>query len=113
MISFLILSLERALRTKEAHYGPEHVEVANTLGNLATAHAAQGDAQTTRTMLERALRILEVHYGPDHVKVADALNNGVARTPPGGWAKASTLSRARASCCCGDSGPRSSTARCI
>ena len=60
----------RALRIKEAHYGPDHAEVAITLTNLGSAHGALGDARTKREMLERALRIFEAHYGPDHAHVA-------------------------------------------
>eukprot|EP00971_Amphidinium_carterae_P249199 4946591-Amphidinium_carterae.1 len=62
--------LERALRIEEAHYGPDHPEVAKTVANLGNACGALGDASKEREYLERALRIFEAHYGPDHPEVA-------------------------------------------
>ena len=62
--------LERALRIQEAHYEPDHFEVAITLGNLGNAHGQLGDVAKKRDLLERALRIQEAHYGPDHFEVA-------------------------------------------
>eukprot|EP00971_Amphidinium_carterae_P350770 6491731-Amphidinium_carterae.2 len=67
--------LERALRIQEAHYGPDHPEVAKTLTNLGDADGALGDASKQRDDLERALRIQEAHYGPDHPEVAITLAN--------------------------------------
>eukprot|EP00971_Amphidinium_carterae_P297067 5901590-Amphidinium_carterae.1 len=58
--------LERALRIKETHYGPDHPEVARPLANLGIAYGELGDASKKRDYSERALRILEAHYGPDH-----------------------------------------------
>eukprot|EP00971_Amphidinium_carterae_P270164 5360104-Amphidinium_carterae.1 len=40
--------LERALRIKESHYGPEHPEVAITLTNLGNAYGSLGDALKQR-----------------------------------------------------------------
>eukprot|EP00971_Amphidinium_carterae_P169315 3354608-Amphidinium_carterae.1 len=58
--------LERALQIKEAHYGPDHPEVARPLVNLGIAYGDLGDASKMRDYLESALRIEEAHYGPDH-----------------------------------------------
>ncbi len=66
---------ERALKIQERHYGKDHVEVASTLGNLATAIGALGDAKTAKELLERALVIKEQHYGKNHVEVARTLGN--------------------------------------
>ena len=46
---------DRALRIKEAHYGPEHVEVAITLNHLANANGALGDSGTEQNFVERAI----------------------------------------------------------
>eukprot|EP00971_Amphidinium_carterae_P276034 5477545-Amphidinium_carterae.1 len=54
--------LERALRIEEAHYSPDHPEVAITLTNLGNAYGQLGDVLKKRDYLERALRILEAHY---------------------------------------------------
>eukprot|EP00971_Amphidinium_carterae_P303579 6032177-Amphidinium_carterae.1 len=70
--------LERALRMKESHYGPEHPdgpEVAIMLANLGVAYGFLGDASKQRDYLERALRIDESHYGPAHPEVAKTLGN--------------------------------------
>eukprot|EP00971_Amphidinium_carterae_P342771 6482189-Amphidinium_carterae.1 len=67
-------SLEKALRLKEAQYGPEHVEVAITLHNLGDACCKLGDDSKKRNLLEKALSIKEAHYGPEHVEVASTLN---------------------------------------
>ena len=56
--------LERALKIKEAHYGPDHPEVAKTLANLGNAYGELGDAAKSRHMLERALRIFESYGHP-------------------------------------------------
>eukprot|EP00971_Amphidinium_carterae_P016706 329791-Amphidinium_carterae.1 len=70
---------ERALRIKEAHYGPDHIEVAQTLNDLGNAYGRLGDAKKTRDYLERALRIQEAQYGVDLPNVAKTLNNlGIA-----------------------------------
>eukprot|EP00971_Amphidinium_carterae_P058419 1155748-Amphidinium_carterae.1 len=67
--------LERALRMEEAHYGPDHQELAKTLMNLGNAYGEFGDASKMRDCLERALQIEEAHYGPDHQEVATTLMN--------------------------------------
>ena len=63
--------LERALRIKERHYGPDHFQVTSTLASLGNAHGDLGDATKKRDFLERALRIKERHYGPDHFGVIE------------------------------------------
>eukprot|EP00971_Amphidinium_carterae_P273694 5432017-Amphidinium_carterae.1 len=52
------------LQRLEAHYGPDHPEVAEALGYLGDAYL--GDDTKMRDYFERALRIQEAHYGPDH-----------------------------------------------
>eukprot|EP00971_Amphidinium_carterae_P342758 6482180-Amphidinium_carterae.2 len=59
----------------EAHYGPEHVEMARTLHDLGNAYGDLGDHSKQRDYLEKALRIQEAHYGPEHVEVARTLND--------------------------------------
>ena len=80
MVLLVILTLqksllERALAINEKHYGPDHWQVAATLGNLANAHGDLGDPRTMKSLLERALAIKEKHYGPDHYQVAITLTN--------------------------------------
>jgi tetratricopeptide (TPR) repeat protein len=66
---------ERALATFEAVYGPEHPNVARTLGNLATVLTQLGDLAAARAALERCWTIFEVDYGPEHPDVARTLGN--------------------------------------
>jgi tetratricopeptide (TPR) repeat protein len=57
---------ERALRLKEKAYGPEHLEVAITLGNLGRVLRDLGELAEARRCQERALRIDERLFGTDH-----------------------------------------------
>ena len=71
--------LEQALHIWEQHFGPDHPEVAITLGNLGNALLGLGKPGEARPLYERALRIEEQHFGPDHPKVAATLFNlGIA-----------------------------------
>ncbi len=65
----------RALALKENTFGPDHPEVARTLGNLGNVARKQGDLSGARQLLERALRIKEQSYGPGHPEVARTLDN--------------------------------------
>ena len=67
--------LETALTLKKAHYGENHVNVARTLHNLATAIGALGDPKKQKALLEQALIINKNHYGENHVEVANTLHN--------------------------------------
>jgi len=67
--------LERALTITEAAHGPEHPDVATSLGNLALALRDLGEPAAARPLLERALTITEAANGPEHPVVATSLNN--------------------------------------
>jgi tetratricopeptide (TPR) repeat protein len=69
------LLLERALTIKEAVYGPDHPQVAITLGNLGNTYRDLGDTAQAVELLERALTIFEAVYGPDRPQVAITLGN--------------------------------------
>jgi tetratricopeptide (TPR) repeat protein len=62
-------------QVQERNYGPEHVEVASTLNNLANAYGDLGDHQEKKRLLQRALVIFERYYGPEHVEIARILGN--------------------------------------
>ena len=62
-------TLERALAIREAVYGPDHLEVAKTLGNLGVVQRELGDLPAARATLERVLAIFQAAYGPDHPDV--------------------------------------------
>jgi Tfp pilus assembly protein PilF len=64
---------ERALAIREAAYGPDHPEVAVSLGNLANVQRQLGEPRAARANYERALAIDKAAYGPDHPEVAKTL----------------------------------------
>ncbi|MGI9023614.1 MAG: FxSxx-COOH system tetratricopeptide repeat protein, partial [Acidimicrobiales bacterium] len=67
--------LKRALQIFEAAYGPDHPDVAITLGNLGVILQELGNTADAGGHHERALRIFEAAYGPDHRHVARTLDN--------------------------------------
>ncbi len=66
---------ERALKIKEAVYGPEHPEVARTLTNLGIVQQRLGEFEAARATQQRALAIKEAVYGPEHPQLASTLTN--------------------------------------
>jgi tetratricopeptide (TPR) repeat protein len=66
---------ERALIITEAAYGPDHPQVARTLGNLGNVLETLGELAAARAAQERALSIAEAAYGPDHPEVARSLGS--------------------------------------
>ena len=66
---------ERALKIKEKSYGPDHPDVAATVGNLGLVLRHLGDLEGARKCQRRALKIEEKSYGPDHPDVAATVMN--------------------------------------
>jgi tetratricopeptide (TPR) repeat protein len=66
---------ERALTIYEKVSGPEHLDTAGALNNLAVLLQDQGDLLGARPLAERALTIYEKVSGPEHLDTARALNN--------------------------------------
>jgi tetratricopeptide (TPR) repeat protein len=67
--------LERALAIREQVLGPDHLETAHALNNLANLLHTLGDYAAARLFFERALAIRERALGPDHLDTAQSLNN--------------------------------------
>jgi eukaryotic-like serine/threonine-protein kinase len=63
----------RSLQLRESALGPEHPNVADTLGNLAGVHEHMGEYRDTRNLAERQLAIAVGALGVDHPGVAGAL----------------------------------------
>jgi len=70
-----ITSAERALAIREKFLGENHIEVADTLNELATMHYRRGDYAQAERLFQRALAISEKVLGEDHPEVARPLNN--------------------------------------
>lgn len=65
-------SLQRAISIQRSVFGDVHVEVANSLQNLATIAYSRRDFETAETQYREALRIRETLLGPRHNQVASA-----------------------------------------
>jgi tetratricopeptide (TPR) repeat protein len=70
-----VLLLRRALKIKEMLLGPEHLDVAQSLNNLAELLREQGNYREAESLHRHALEIRENQLGIDHSDVAQSLNN--------------------------------------
>jgi tetratricopeptide (TPR) repeat protein len=61
-------------QAEEQALGPEHVELAYPLTNLASLYFEQGKYQQAEPLYQRAVRIFEQELGLEHVMVAYPLN---------------------------------------
>jgi tetratricopeptide (TPR) repeat protein len=66
---------ERALKSDEKTYGPDHPTVAIRVNNLGSVLKDLGDLAGAKAAYERALKIWEANLGPDHPQVATGVNN--------------------------------------
>jgi tetratricopeptide (TPR) repeat protein len=66
---------KRALEDAQAKEGPDHLEVARSLNNLALLYATQGEYAKAEPLYKRALAIREKALGPEPPSVASSLNN--------------------------------------
>jgi len=63
------------LTLRQRRYGPEHVEVASSLNNLADVLESQGQYAEAETLFQKALAMRQKLLGPEHPDVASSLNN--------------------------------------
>ena len=77
-----VLIARKALEVAEKNVGPNHLDVATSLNNLALLYYTQGRLYRAQSRYEqaeplykRALAIREKALGPDHPDVAECLNN--------------------------------------
>ncbi|OYT73346.1 MAG: kinesin [Chloracidobacterium sp. CP2_5A] len=68
-------TLKRALALREAHFGDERLEVAQSLASLAFFYRLRGNYQAAEPLYQRALTITERVCGPEHPDLAATLNN--------------------------------------
>jgi len=66
---------QRAMQIREQTLGPDHLDVASSLNELAGLYLDQGQYVRAEPLFQRALQIREQTLGPDHALVARALNN--------------------------------------
>ena len=65
----------RALAIREAALGPDHPDVAKSLGNLAILLNDKGDYAAAEPLYRRALAVKEATLGLDHPSVANTCYN--------------------------------------
>ena len=83
---------ERALALAPRIFGPDSVDTATILNNLALMYWGMGQYTKAEPLYERSLKISEVKLGPDHPYVAGTLNNQAALyTDMGQYAKSEPL----------------------
>ena len=63
------------LQQREALYGPNHPNLADSLSNLAILYNQSGDYDKAQPLYERALQIYQTVHGPDHADVAHTLTD--------------------------------------
>ena len=66
---------KKALEVAEKNVGPDHTNVAVSLGNLASLYRAQGRYAQAEPLYKRALTMREKALGADHPDVATSLSN--------------------------------------
>ena len=70
-----IIVAQEALKVAEDNVGPNHIDVATSLNNLAGLYDTQGNYAKAEPLYKRALSIDEKALGPDHPSVATTLDN--------------------------------------
>lgn len=66
---------QRALEIKERLLGPDHIELASLLNNVAMLNLDTGHKEQAKKLLERALLISEKEKGQFHIDLVVLLNN--------------------------------------
>jgi tetratricopeptide (TPR) repeat protein len=66
---------EDALGRAEKDLGPNHLNVSQSLNNLAGIYSAMGEYEKAEPIYTRALKIREETLGPTHPALATTLNN--------------------------------------
>ena len=69
-----VIIAKKALELAEES-GPNNVNIATTLNNLAGLYKTQGEYALAEPLYKRSLKIDEKALGPDHPSVATTLNN--------------------------------------
>ncbi len=70
-----VIVAKKALDVAERSVGPAHLDMAQSLNNLALLYSAQGQYKLAEPLYKRSLEIREKFLGPDHPSVALSLNN--------------------------------------
>ena len=83
---------EQILAWSEAQLGPEHLDTATSLNNLASLYSEQGNYSSAEPLFTRALAIREKALGAYHPDTATSLQNlGYLYLEQGNYSKAESL----------------------
>lgn len=66
---------ESQVKSREKELGPNHPDVAESLGNVAIVYNQQQEYDKAQPLLERALKIYEKAHGNNHPNVAHILTD--------------------------------------
>ena len=69
---------DRALKIREATYGPQHSWVGDTLYNMALLQKRVGELQEAKALFLRSEQISAATYGADHAYTIDARNQAAS-----------------------------------
>jgi tetratricopeptide (TPR) repeat protein len=67
--------LQKAMRSEEKNFGPDHPNTATSYSNLAVVLRYLGDYDGAKTLLQKAMRSDEKNFGPDHPNTARRYSN--------------------------------------
>ncbi len=66
---------KKALALAQRKFGPEHVNTATSLNDLAEVYSKQARYEEAEPLYKRSLAIKEEALGPNHIAVAESINN--------------------------------------
>jgi tetratricopeptide (TPR) repeat protein len=69
---------DRALKIREATYGPQHSSVGDTLYNMAVLRKSLGEMAEAKALYLRCEQIYAAVYGADHSETVDARKRAAA-----------------------------------
>ncbi|HPO09952.1 MAG TPA: tetratricopeptide repeat-containing protein, partial [bacterium] len=69
-----VIPLKEAVEIRERELGPDHPDVAQSLGRLAAAYQGIGDLSKAESLSLRSLEILKLMFGENHAEYASALD---------------------------------------
>ena len=70
-----VVVAQKALEVANENVGPDHPDVATSLGNLAVLYRTQGDYAKAEPLYKRSLAISEKALGPDHPRTRTSREN--------------------------------------
>jgi tetratricopeptide (TPR) repeat protein len=70
-----IVVLTKAVETRRARLGPDHLDTLTSVHDLAMAYLQSGNTDLAVPLFEQALRLLRAKLGPDHTQTLASMND--------------------------------------